>query len=78
MSLATFGAPSTGRRAALTLPSLSEVNTTSGASIAIRPSTSPVAAAVRNWVVSSADCCGSTGSNRLRRDCTCSRARWAI
>ena len=37
MSLATFLAPTTGRGAALALPSLSAVQTTSGASIDMQP-----------------------------------------
>ena len=38
---ATFSAPTTGRRAAVALPPLSAVQVASGASIVIRPSTSP-------------------------------------
>ncbi len=75
---ATFCAPTTGRRAALALPPLSAVYTASGAKSANSPSMSPVAAAVRNSSVTRLDASRSTGSNRLRRDCTCSRARCAI
>ena len=51
ISLATRSRPLTGLRAALALPSLSAVHTTSGASIAISPSRSPVAAAAKNCAV---------------------------
>ncbi|SKT04458.1 Uncharacterised protein [Mycobacteroides abscessus subsp. abscessus] len=74
---ATLSAPYTGRRAALTLPPPSDVQTASGASISTSASTSPPAAASRNLVVSSS-ACRSVGVNRRRRDCTCARARCAI
>ena len=77
ITVATFCAPTTGLRAALALPPLSAVQVASGASIASSPSMSPVAAAVMNCSVISAVVAASTGSNRLRRACTCSRARCA-
>ena len=54
-SLATFPEPTMGRRAALAFPSLSAVHTTSGASIVINCSMSPVAAAAKNRAVTSID-----------------------
>ncbi len=61
-SLATDWAPITGLRAALRLPSLSAVHTTSGASTSSSAVMSPVVAAVKNRCVISVDTCGSTGS----------------
>ena len=74
---ATFRAPTIGLRDAVALPPLSAVQVTSGASSESSPSMSPVVAAVMNCSVSSAVRVESTGSNRLRRACTCSRARCA-
>ena len=65
IALATFSAPTTGRRAALALPPLSAVQTTSGASIDISPSMSPVAAAVRNCSVISRGLRGVDGLEPL-------------
>ena len=77
ITLAIFSAPMIGRRAALALPPLSAVQVASGASIESRPSMSPVVAAVMNCSVICVVMAASTGSNRLRRACTCSRARCA-
>ncbi|SKU70795.1 Uncharacterised protein [Mycobacteroides abscessus subsp. abscessus] len=75
---ASFPAPVSGRRAAPARPLPSAIQVASGARSAIRPSTSPVSVASRNCSAIRVLSLASRGSNRLRRACTCSRARCAI